>query len=252
MFQDYLTTAVGDGEVVTEVRVPALDGWGFGYQKFNRRAEDWAMVAVVRARARARRRVRGRPRRPDEHGLGAAAGDGGRGGAARPAARRRPRSRRRPSRPTRAPTPPATSTRPRSTSATWRGCCAAARCKRPRGRLSRAPRTSAAARQRAALILAAGAGTRFGDEPKLLATLDGRPLLDHVVAAARDAAIRGPRRRGRSATARTPFARRRTSTASRSSSARNGARARPRRCGGAWPRWGALRRCSCWSATSHG
>nr|MBA2261118.1 xanthine dehydrogenase family protein subunit M [Solirubrobacterales bacterium] len=28
------------------VHVPALDGWGYGYQKFNRRAEDWAMVAV--------------------------------------------------------------------------------------------------------------------------------------------------------------------------------------------------------------
>ena len=26
--------------------MPALDGWGFGYEKFNRRAEDWAMVAV--------------------------------------------------------------------------------------------------------------------------------------------------------------------------------------------------------------
>ena len=32
--------------MVTEVRLPALDGYGFGYQKFNRRAEDWAMVAV--------------------------------------------------------------------------------------------------------------------------------------------------------------------------------------------------------------
>jgi carbon-monoxide dehydrogenase medium subunit len=32
--------------VLTEVRLPALDGWGFGYEKFNRRSEDWAMVAV--------------------------------------------------------------------------------------------------------------------------------------------------------------------------------------------------------------
>jgi aerobic carbon-monoxide dehydrogenase medium subunit len=46
LFRDYLTTAVGDGEVLTEVRLPALDGWGHGYQKFNRRREDWAMVAV--------------------------------------------------------------------------------------------------------------------------------------------------------------------------------------------------------------
>jgi aerobic carbon-monoxide dehydrogenase medium subunit len=46
LFEDYLTTAVGDDEVITKVRFPALDGYGFGYQKFNRRQEDWAMVAV--------------------------------------------------------------------------------------------------------------------------------------------------------------------------------------------------------------
>lgn len=33
------------------------------------------------------------------------------------------------------------------------------------------------------LILAAGAGTRFGERPKLLADLHGRPLLEHAVAA---------------------------------------------------------------------
>jgi CTP:molybdopterin cytidylyltransferase MocA len=33
------------------------------------------------------------------------------------------------------------------------------------------------------LILAAGGGTRFGPEPKLLAELDGRPLLEHAVRA---------------------------------------------------------------------
>ncbi len=26
--------------------MPAFDGWGYSYQKFNRRSEDWAMVAV--------------------------------------------------------------------------------------------------------------------------------------------------------------------------------------------------------------
>jgi carbon-monoxide dehydrogenase medium subunit len=46
LFQDYLTTAVAEDEVMTEVRVPALDGFGHAYQKFTRRAEDWAMVAV--------------------------------------------------------------------------------------------------------------------------------------------------------------------------------------------------------------
>ncbi|MEA2385710.1 MAG: aerobic carbon-monoxide dehydrogenase medium subunit [Solirubrobacteraceae bacterium] len=47
VFQDYLTTAVGPGEILTEIRLPAMDGWGHGYEKFNRRAEDWAMVGVV-------------------------------------------------------------------------------------------------------------------------------------------------------------------------------------------------------------
>jgi carbon-monoxide dehydrogenase medium subunit len=47
MFQDYLTTAVGEGEILTEIRLPALDGWGHGYEKFNRRSEDWAMVGVL-------------------------------------------------------------------------------------------------------------------------------------------------------------------------------------------------------------
>jgi aerobic carbon-monoxide dehydrogenase medium subunit len=46
LFQDYLTTALAPDEVLTEVRLPSMEGWTFGYEKFNRRAEDWAMVAV--------------------------------------------------------------------------------------------------------------------------------------------------------------------------------------------------------------
>ena len=46
LFQDYLTTAVGPDEVLTEVRLPSMDGYGFAYEKFNRRTEDWAMVGV--------------------------------------------------------------------------------------------------------------------------------------------------------------------------------------------------------------
>jgi carbon-monoxide dehydrogenase medium subunit len=46
LFQDYLTTAIGQAEVLTEIRVAALDGYGHSYHKFNRRSEDWAMVGV--------------------------------------------------------------------------------------------------------------------------------------------------------------------------------------------------------------
>jgi carbon-monoxide dehydrogenase medium subunit len=46
-FDDYLTTAVGEGEILTSVTFPKLSGYGYGYQKFNRRQEDWAMVAVA-------------------------------------------------------------------------------------------------------------------------------------------------------------------------------------------------------------
>jgi carbon-monoxide dehydrogenase medium subunit len=46
LFQGFLTTALNDNEIVTEVRLPAMEGYDFAYQKFTRRAEDWAMVGV--------------------------------------------------------------------------------------------------------------------------------------------------------------------------------------------------------------
>jgi carbon-monoxide dehydrogenase medium subunit len=46
LFQDYMTTSLAHDEVLTEVRLPATDEWGYGYEKFTRRAEDWAMVGV--------------------------------------------------------------------------------------------------------------------------------------------------------------------------------------------------------------
>ena len=46
LFQNYMETDLAPDEVLTEVRLPALDGYGFGYEKFSRRSEDWAMVAV--------------------------------------------------------------------------------------------------------------------------------------------------------------------------------------------------------------
>jgi carbon-monoxide dehydrogenase medium subunit len=43
---DYLETSLAQDEVLTEVRLPTLEAYGYGYEKFNRRAEDWAMVAA--------------------------------------------------------------------------------------------------------------------------------------------------------------------------------------------------------------
>src|SRR4051812_41149081 len=39
-FRDYLETALAPDEVITEVVMPALDGYAYGYEKFNRRHED--------------------------------------------------------------------------------------------------------------------------------------------------------------------------------------------------------------------
>ena len=46
LFKGFLTTSLADDEIVTEVRLPSMDGYGFAYEKFARRAEDWAMVGV--------------------------------------------------------------------------------------------------------------------------------------------------------------------------------------------------------------
>jgi len=46
-FQDYLQTVLAPDEVLTEVRVPKLNGAGWSYKKFNRRAQDWAVVGVA-------------------------------------------------------------------------------------------------------------------------------------------------------------------------------------------------------------
>jgi carbon-monoxide dehydrogenase medium subunit len=47
-FEDYLQTALAPDEVLTEVRVPKLGpNSGWSYKKFNRRAQDWAVVGVA-------------------------------------------------------------------------------------------------------------------------------------------------------------------------------------------------------------
>jgi aerobic carbon-monoxide dehydrogenase medium subunit len=46
-FVDYLTSAVGGGEVLTSVRVPKHTGWASHYEKFNRMAQAYAVVGVA-------------------------------------------------------------------------------------------------------------------------------------------------------------------------------------------------------------
>lgn len=49
-FVDYLTTALGPDEVLTEIRLPKLgSGWGVAYEKFNRVAQAWSIVGVAAA-----------------------------------------------------------------------------------------------------------------------------------------------------------------------------------------------------------
>ena len=46
-FTDYLTTSLAPGEILTAIRVPKLDGWGYRYEKFHVTAQAWAIVGVA-------------------------------------------------------------------------------------------------------------------------------------------------------------------------------------------------------------
>ena len=46
-FEGFLETALAPDELLTEVRVPKTGPNGWAYQKFNRRAQDWAIVGAV-------------------------------------------------------------------------------------------------------------------------------------------------------------------------------------------------------------
>ena len=46
-FTGFLETALGADELLTEIRVPKNGTNGFSYQKFNRRAQDWAIVGAL-------------------------------------------------------------------------------------------------------------------------------------------------------------------------------------------------------------
>jgi len=46
-FVDLFETAIGDDEILTEVRIPKHTGWGSGYEKFVRIAHQWPIVSVA-------------------------------------------------------------------------------------------------------------------------------------------------------------------------------------------------------------
>ena len=122
LFEGYMTTAVGAGEVLTHVRIPALVGYGYAHEKFSRRAEDWAMVGVCAL-------VKSSDGVCEDVRIGltamavdAAAGDRGGGRPARAAAGRRAHRGGGGSWPPTARARSATSTPRRSTSSTSRGC----------------------------------------------------------------------------------------------------------------------------------
>jgi carbon-monoxide dehydrogenase medium subunit len=49
-FLDYLTTALAPGEILTSIRIPKLgEGWSTRYEKLNRVAQAWSIVAVAAA-----------------------------------------------------------------------------------------------------------------------------------------------------------------------------------------------------------
>jgi carbon-monoxide dehydrogenase medium subunit len=48
-FVDLFTTAIDEGEILTEVRIPKRAGWGAHYEKFVRVSHQWPIVAVAAA-----------------------------------------------------------------------------------------------------------------------------------------------------------------------------------------------------------
>jgi carbon-monoxide dehydrogenase medium subunit len=49
-FHGFLETALQPDELLTEIRIPKTGSHGWSFQKFNRRAQDWAIVGVAAVR----------------------------------------------------------------------------------------------------------------------------------------------------------------------------------------------------------
>jgi carbon-monoxide dehydrogenase medium subunit len=45
-YQTFFESALADDEMLIEIRIPKMNGAGWSFQKFNRRAQDWAIVGV--------------------------------------------------------------------------------------------------------------------------------------------------------------------------------------------------------------
>ena len=46
-YEGFFSSALAPDEILTEIRVPKMNGAGWSFQKFNRRAQDWAIVGVA-------------------------------------------------------------------------------------------------------------------------------------------------------------------------------------------------------------
>jgi carbon-monoxide dehydrogenase medium subunit len=46
-YQTFFESALEPDEILVEIRIPKMNGAGWGFQKFNRRAQDWAIVGVA-------------------------------------------------------------------------------------------------------------------------------------------------------------------------------------------------------------
>jgi len=46
-FAGFLETSLAPDEIITEIRLPKATGAGWAFQKFNKRAQDWAIVGVA-------------------------------------------------------------------------------------------------------------------------------------------------------------------------------------------------------------
>lgn len=57
LFGGFLESSLSETEMITEIRIPKATGNGWGFEKFNRRAQDWAIVGVSAQRTNGSARV---------------------------------------------------------------------------------------------------------------------------------------------------------------------------------------------------